>query len=354
MTNNLKILTILSIFVLILTGYFCFSSSFAKNQTIANNNKDNKEITNINNEDINNNTEKDNEDTNINNEDSDNNEEKDNSEKTSNLSILSIIVLIVILIIVIVVIVFIIVNFNKSKSEIKEEPEVEVEFNIRKDSKEDFKKENFCPTFFLISHSLLKEKCINVGAENGENFFKALAEHIFYRFDREVMNKMNKVIISLDIVNADSKFSDDEQTYNTSLGTILGEIAEFAAFTKNVKDFRMAVKITDFGWFSALDFYRGTDHSKLLEQKYYKEFDSYLCSYLLRYLAEEIANKNKNVEIKPNNIDAINAEKTIDFRDKNNNITVSKNYYVDYTVMDKILDKLLNDKPFDNMKYGYS
>ena len=59
MTNNLKILTILSIFVLILTGYFCFSSSFTKNQIIVNNNnkeeKDNKDP-DINNEDSNNST----------------------------------------------------------------------------------------------------------------------------------------------------------------------------------------------------------------------------------------------------------------------------------------------------------
>ena len=76
MTNNLKILTILSIFVFILTGYFCFSSSFAKNQTIANNNKDNKEITDINSE------EKDDKKiTDINNKDSNNNEEKDNEKK---------------------------------------------------------------------------------------------------------------------------------------------------------------------------------------------------------------------------------------------------------------------------------
>ena len=79
MTNNLKILTILSIFVFILTGYFCFSSSFTKNQTIANNNKDNKDP-DINNE------EKDNKEITIdtNNKDNNNNKEKIMKKKIQN------------------------------------------------------------------------------------------------------------------------------------------------------------------------------------------------------------------------------------------------------------------------------
>ena len=323
MTNNLKILTILSIFVLILTGYFCFSSSFTKNQIIANNNKDNKEITNINNEDSN------------------NNEEKDNEEKNSNLSILGIVIFII-LIIIIAVIVFIIVNFSKSK------------FEFNEDSKEDFAKKNFCPLFFLIKPTLTGENNTNDVNENGEYFFKVLTERIFPKEEDEInnININGNVKIFLDAKPKYTKKTNINE-HTGSLGWILNEINAFAAFTKNVADGDIEGIVNPLRFDNLpLPLQK---HAAALEKKYGKDFDSYLCSYLLYYFAEEIENKNKNVKIQmPNNIDAIETKKTTDFiyNDDDNDIKVSKDYNLDYSVMNKILDKLFKDKPLKNVEYS--
>ena len=326
MTNNLKILTILSIFVFILTGYFCFSSSFTKNQIIANNNEEEK---------------KDGKETTIdtNNKDNNNNEDNENSK----LSILSIIVLIVILIVIVGIIIFIIVNFSKSKSEIEEEPEVEVEFKIRKESKEDFAKDNFCPTFFLIKPSSAKGK----SEKDGKYFFEILTQRIMDKINK----KINRVIIFLD---ADDNGKLDNGGYNnvyiTTLGKILDEIAEFAAFTESVtnKDIDKITASLEI-LFSANFIIR---NFVFIKEIYSEEFDSYLCSYLLRYLAEDIANAiDINVEINKPNIGAVN-EKTTYFNDNDNDIAVLKEYHVNYSVMDKILEKLLKDKPLKNVEYS--
>ena len=312
MTNNLKILTILSIFVLILTGYFYFSSSFTKNQIIANNNE-----------------EKDNKDPDINNEDSNNNE-----EKASKLLILNIIILVIILIIIVGVIIFIIVNFNKSKFEIKKE-----EFKIKENSKEDFKKENFCPLFFLIRPSLVKGIVKKV-EENEECFFKILA----ICNSENSINNIDKVVIFLGTTNDnDNKLANN--VFTITLNDILNEIAEFAAFTINVEE-KDIDEITESSKIEEKDL---QTTSKLIK-KYGHKFDSYLCSYLLYYLAAEIAKKKINVEIN-NPKDITYAIKSTKFTFDNNRKEILKDYFIYYDIMDKILEKLLNDKPLKNVEY---
>ena len=359
MTNNLKILTILSIFILILTGYFCFSSSFTKNQIIANNNE-----------------EKDDKDPDINNEDS-----KDNEEKASKLSILDVIVLIAILIVIVGVIIFIIIDFNKSKSkseteikfqekekekseikiekkpEIKEEKhkiekekseeeeeeeeeeeiEEEEEFKIKENSEKDFKKENFCPTFFLIRPS----KAIDIYniEENGNYFFKVLAKRILPE------NEMHH-ITHLKIYLEDNKMDLNDKEYTISLGAILDEIAKFAAFTKNVKE-EDADEITESSkigveemW--ASDFVQSAkEYVAELEKKYDEDFDNYLCSYILHYLMKETPSLSK--VIKKDNKDTEEGTYQTKFvlRDKFNEskskVIIQKSYHVNYTMILKIL-----------------
>ena len=361
MTNNLKILTILSIFVLILTGYFCFSSSFAKNQIIVNNNnekKDSKETT-----------------IDTNNKDSNNNEEKDNAEKTSNLSILNIVILIVILIII-AVIIFIIIDFNKSKSEtevefqkiekseVKEEPKVEEELEIKKGPEKDFKKDNFCPLFFLICPSLLKEKNKDIDMENvsedGNSFFEILANCIT-SYRREI----NKIEIFLKFDNfmkfvGETLFPDKK--YSTCLSWILNEINEFAAFTKNVSGLKNISKIRKpFPKIIEVDTLNTARTS--IENKYGEEFDSYLCSYLLYYLIKEIAKRKIIVEIKGiKNVNDIKntekIEKTFFFKANENAepIKVLKTYLINIALIDKILRELIdnnkdNDKDLNTVIY---
>ena len=301
MTNNLKILTILSIFVLILTGYFYFSSSFTKNQTIANNNKDNKEITNINNEDSNN-----------------------NEEKDSKLSILSIIVFIVILIIIIAVIVFIIVNF------IKRGPEI------------DFRKENFCPTFFLISTSLENKLFFADFEEKGDCFFKILATCILSKSYRDV----NKVEIFLGEDKVDN-------VCTITLSEILSEISTFAVFSKDVISNEKANEIAS-SYSEGIDVDKLHTTSKSIEDNYGEEFDSYLCSYLLYYLIEEIQKNIKEIEnVKIHNYKS-NQKKNYSTIFYINNENSFNKYDVDFEIMDKILKKLLKDKQLKNVEYECS
>ena len=313
MTNNLKILTILSIFILILTGYFCFSSSFTKNQIITNNNKDNKEITNINNEDSNN-----------------------NEEKASKLSILDIIILIVI----VGVIIFIIIKFKSKYAE----------------SKEDFAfaKEKFCPTFFLINPSSLEGEDKDNVQEDGEYFFKILAKYILSKFSKNTIDNIKKVKISLDTIISPLIV---DNVYTISFKEILEEIAKFAAFTKNIKneDIDKIVKPLKIGA-SSIEFYTVTNnYVTRLEQKYGEEFDSYLCSYILYYLVEEIAKKMINVKFhRPENKNSTTNFKCIIKFDDNNSINVLKEYSINYDIIEKILDKLLNDKPLKNVEYTKS
>ena len=304
MTNNLKILTILSIFVLILTGYFYFSSSFTKNQTIANNNKDNKEITNINNEDSNN-----------------------NEEKDSKLSILSIIVFIVILIIIIAVIVFIIVNF------IKRGPEI------------DFRKENFCPTFFLISTSLENKLFFADFEEKGDCFFKILATCILSKSYRDV----NKVEIFLGEDKVDN-------VCTITLSEILSEISTFAVFSKDVISNEKANEIAS-SYSEGIDVDKLHTTSKSIEDNYGEEFDSYLCSYLLYYLIEEMQNTKKIEKVKIHNYKSNYKENNYkkEYRTTfymNKKVPFAEKYNVDFEIMDKILKKLLKDKPLKNVEYS--
>ena len=321
MTNNLKILTILSIFVLILTGYFYFSSPFTKNQIITNNNNPD-----------------------INNEDSNNNE-----EKVSKLSIVIFIIIIVILIVIVRAIIFFIIDFNKSK------------FEIKKGAETDFRKDNFCPFFFLIKHLFSEEEDKDNIQENGESFFKVLAKRILPE------NKIiNKVVIYLDTDN-NGGLNNDE--YTISLGAILDEIAEFAAFTKNIEKEEDADRITNsskINDISPSDFVKTVkEYIGKLEQMYGEKFDSYLCSYLLYYLAEEITNK---INVEFCNYNGIckdiytilsckyttYVETTFEYAAYDDNISkkIKKNYNVNGRVVKKILSKLLNDKPLNNVKYS--
>ena len=202
----------------------------------------------------------------------------------------------------------------------------------------------------------------NKSKKDGDYFFKFLAERIFYGYAK-IMSKINKVMIYLDAEKCNISMNLNDTCITIFLGTILDEIAGFAAYTKNVKEedadrITKSLKIGE-EEMSAADFV-GTAKAKeyigQLEQKYGEEFDSYLCSYLLYYLAEEIRNKNKKiVKIhKPDNIGAINneVEKITDFNDKD--IKVSKEYHVNYSVMDKILKKLLPNNQLDNIEYECS
>ena len=284
MTNNLKILTILSIFVFILTGYFCFSSSFTKNQIIANNN------------------EKDDEDPDINNEDSNNNE-----EKTSKLAILSINVLIGILIVIVVVITiffFIIIKFK---------------FKFNEESKVDFAKDNFCQTFFLFKYD---------DYSDGDSFFGTLANNSFcyYKikdYDNENNNnnsekneevkiyettKVNKIEIYIKLSKLfpsfDNKLTNDD-VYVSSLSDILNLISKNDSFVVPIKNLNNENKDKLRNQIKKRPIDIDALRSKIehIKGKYGKEFDSYLCSYLLYYLAAEIAKKKINVEIHNNCVD---------------------------------------------------
>ena len=319
MTNNLKILTILSIFVFILTGYFCFFSSFTKNQIITNNNDEEK---------------KDGKETTIdtNNKDNNNNEKKDNEEKASERSILNIAILIVILIIAIVVIVFIIVNKFK--------------FN------EDFTKENFCPTFFLISTLVNNKGILTEFRENGDCFFEILAKYIL---SRNAINASKDIINKVEIYLSKCDDDDDiiDNTYNISLGTILCEISTFAAFSKDVSNEKVNEIVSSYS--EGINMNELHTTSKYIENKYGEEFDSYLCSYILYYLAKEIRNKKKvkihncKTKIYHNNKRTYNTSFTND-----KSLTFTKKYNVDFEIMDKILEKLFKHKPLDNVEYEYS
>ena len=319
MINNLKILTILSIFVFILTGYFCFSSSFAKNQTIANNNeeKDDKKTT-----------------IDTNNKDNNNNEDNEGKEEVSSkLSILNIVILIVILIIVIVVIVFIIINFNKTK----------FEFKYTK-SKEDFAKENFCPLFFLINPSSLEEKNIIEKVEENEKcFFEALSKLIFHYG----INNIDKVEISLSEAN-----NGVDGVYTISFHMILDEIANFAAFSKDVSN-EKANEIAE-SLSKTIDVDALNTAKTSIKNKYGEEFDSYLCSYLLYYLIEEIQKNIKEIEnVKIHNYKS-NQKKNYSTIFYINNENSFNKYDVDFEIMDKILKKLLKDKQLKNVEYECS
>ena len=296
MTNNLKILTILSIFVLILTGYFYFSSSFTKNQIITNNNDEEK---------------KDGKDTNINNEDSNNNEEKDNEEKNLKLSILGIVIFII-LIIIIAVIIFIIAD----------------KFEFNEKSKEDFKKENFCPFFFLIKIPKIIEeynKCnnknikeynknkkfsdINDCKEDADSFFDILAKFIFfdeknnsydnynYFFDYD---KNNKIEIDLNSEN-EKKFISGYSYLMIDFPKILAEINDFALYSENLSDDEILENLKEEEKNDALQKIKNFEKEKEEIFKKYNSnrvlFNSYLYSYLLLYLFETFESKKNNIEI---------------------------------------------------------
>ena len=215
MTNNLKILTILSIFVFILTGYFCFSSTFAKNQIIANNNneKDNKNskgISKINNKD----------------------EKKIKIENKKNTSWL----IYVILLIIIVIVIAVIVIFVVSKKVVNKKNE----FKFNEKSKEDFAKENFCPTFFTIHIPKVTEKSKEKGIEiddtkeDADSFFEILASFLL---PEEEISRLDKVEISLSS-NENKKlyFGPNEVKYIISLKGILDEINNFALRSEELDD----------------------------------------------------------------------------------------------------------------------
>ena len=325
MTNNLKILTILSIFVFILTGYFCFSSSFTKNQIIVNNKKDNKETT-----------------IDTNNKDNNNNEDNEGKEEVSSkLSILNIVILIVILIIVIAVIVFIIIKFKSKYAE----------------SETDFAKDNFCPTFFLIKSSLLEEENKdNAHVKGGDYFFKILAERIL---PKNEINNIKSVMIYLDTDNYNGLNNGE---YTISLKMILEKIAEFAAFTKNIeeKDIDEFAGQSKVGG-SPLQLYKhAKEYVAALEKKYGEDFDNYLCFYLLYYLDEEmqIIKTIKEVKIYLDN-DEYAGENTHQtefvLRDKvdesKSEVIIQKSYRVNYTMIFKKFFSLGNAEAYLEVEY---
>ena len=303
MTNNLKILTILSIFVFILTGYFCFSSLSVKNQIIANNNneeeKDNKEIININNRDSN---------------------KKDDKEKTSKLSILKIIIFIIFIIIAGGIFIFI---FIFSKLFI-------FKFN---ESKKDFKRENFCPGFFLISK-------IDDFKEDADSFFETLFELILPKEKIDV-NNIKEVEISLNFFTSEKikpKVNELNLKYilDTSTTSILDpeELDDNEIDPKNNNDNKSKI-------------INSKTKIKEMKKKYGKEFHSYLYSYLLYYLSETIA-KKMNVIIKQS-IYADIAGTKMSYRRK-----LKEKYNIDYDIMNKILKRLLSDDHSQNKNENIS
>ena len=330
MTNNLKILTltILSIFIFILTGYFYFSSPSVKNQIIANNNdekKDDKEIIDINNKD---------------------NNKKDNEEKTSKLSILKIIIIVILILIIIIgVIVFIIVNKFK--------------FEFNKESKEDFAKENFCSNFFTIHISKMIKKSEEKGIkiynvkEDANYFFEILASFLLPK------NKIDKVEISLSSENREFCYVQcgyAEFKYIISLKDILDEINEFAPCPRELDDNKIDL-------FIKLLKNNNDDKSKIInskemKKKYGKEFDSYLCAYLLYHLFETIGNRRIKAEIsdpKKKKKDDIITEyfyASSDVPFDTSYIFFDTNYRINYDIIDEILKRLLNDNPLQNVSFS--
>ena len=222
----------------------------------------------------------------------------------------------------------------------------------------------------MICPSLLKEKNIidNVDnvEENGDCFFKILAE---CNFKNDLKNKVNKVKIYFDSSELvqDLGINNTDYIHNTEFKVIISKISYFAIFTnayilKNdenneiINNFnkKSIAKIVDpINSIKIKDNYSNLDS---LIRRYSYEFDSYLCSYLLYYLAEEIAKKKINVEILNNTFNNtterdINTIKTTNFDLNKNFFKISKEYNVDFEIMDKILDKLLKDKPLKNVEY---
>ena len=323
MTNNLKILVILSIFVFILTGYFYFSPTFAKNQIITNSNskeeKDDKEIIDINNKD---------------------NNKKDNKEKKNGSLISAVLRLIIftIFIVIVGVIVFIIVKRKKVNK---------FEFNIK--SKKDFAKENFCPTFFtihipkVIEKSKKEEIKIDDVKEDAESFFKILTELIL---PKKKINNINKVEFFR------APIENKNNAYCFNLKNILDEINNFAlCHEKLLNDYEI-------DQFIKLLKNNNDDKSKIInpktkikemEKKYGEEFDSYLCAYLLYYLSETIGNNGIKVEI--SNPKKEKKDSAIVEMFKSPSHWFTTDYHINYDMINEILKKLINDKPLQNVTY---
>ena len=201
----------------------------------------------------------------------------------------------------------------------------------------------------MISPSSLKEKNIidNVDnvEENGDCFFKILVKIIFYK---KKIDNINEVII-LNIDNDDYKIDNNDNnivnnTYTIFLSAILDEIASFAAFiSKGVK--QNAEKIAEEA--INIDYLHA---GASIEKRYDKEFDNYLCSYLLYYLAKEIEaiKAIKKVKIKnyKSNHKHEKTYRTI-FADKTQSCCTTlftKKYNIDFNITKKILEKLFKDK----------
>ena len=338
MTNNLKILVILSIFVFILTGYFYFSPTFAKNQIITNSNskeeKDDKEIIDINNKD---------------------NNKKDNKEKKNGSLISAVLRLIIftIFIVIVGVIVFIIVKRKKVNK---------FEFNIK--SKKDFAKENFCPTFFtihipkVIEKSKKEEIKIDDVKEDAESFFKILTELIL---PKKKINNINKVEFFR------APIENKNNAYCFNLKNILDEINNFALYSKEletngfytdqemIKPFIKPLKNNVENVKSKIK--ESKAKIEEIEKKYGEEFDSYLCAYLLYYLSETIGNNGIKVEISdPKKEERVNKHIKIYFNFKlpefcDAAMEIRKIYKVNYDMINEILKRLLNDNQLQNVTY---
>lgn len=181
--------------------------------------------------------------------------------------------------------------------------------------------------------------------KNEKCFFEALSKLIFHENE---INNINEVEISLSEANNEVVGN----VYTISLHMILNKIADFATFTKYANEKDTTNEIASL-YSERIELHTT---SKSIENKYGEEFDSYLCSYLLYYLIEEMQNTKKIKKVKIHNYKTgiCNREDTYQTTFFTDKASFTKEYNVNYSVMDKILKKLFKDKPLDNVKYECS
>ena len=318
MTNNLKIF--------ISTGYFCFSSTSVKNQIISNNNNDEKD--NKNSKDV----------SKINNKD----EKKIKIKNKKNTSwLIYVILLIIIVVVVIAVIVIFVVNKIFVVKEFK--------FN-----KEDFAKENFCPTFFLIKTPKIIEEsgkrnkkflCINDFKENADSFFEILARFVFFDVQHDdyynnFFNNNKEKVIYIYFNCNNSKLFASHNSLMIDFSKILEEINDFALYSENASNDEILANLKE----EKDDILQKIENfKKIFKEKYSSNrvlFNSYLYSYLLLYLFETFKNKDDNIKIV--------IHKSINREIRLNNQRVNYNYM--YEILKNLVCDKFPYKDYDNKK----